>query len=134
MYTKKKIIVGVSGGIAAYKAADLVSKLTQQNHDVSVIMTQHATKLVGQATFRALSKNPVLTKMFIADNSPVPHIDLTATANLFIVAPATANTIGKIAGGIADDLLTTSIMACKAPKIIVPAIVQENITKLQKYG
>ncbi|MDC0977696.1 flavoprotein [bacterium] len=142
MSAKHNIILGVSGGIAAYKAADLASALSQANYSVHVIMTKHAQELIKPATFRALTKNPVLTKMFIETTIPIPHIDLAEEASLIVVAPATANIIGKIAHGFADDVLTTTIMASKAPKIIVPSmntnmwenqLVQENIEKLKKH-
>lgn len=143
MTADKKILFAVSGGIAAYKAADLVSKLVQKNFSVQVVMTQHAQKLVGPATFRSLSNNPVITDLFGDESLPIPHINITESADLCIVAPATANIIGKIAGGIADDSVTTSVLACPAPKLIVPSmntemwnnpLVQENIQKLKKLG
>ncbi len=145
MFNNKTIIVGVTGGIAAYKTADLVSKLKQAGADVWVAMTKEAAKLVTPLTFRTLSKNPVITDLFSDElsNIPVPHITLSEKADLIIVAPATANIIGKFAQGIADDPLTTIFMVSKAPKLIAPAmnknmwtntIVQENINKLKTLG
>lgn len=143
MEKPKKILLGVSGGIAAYKAADLVSKLTQRNFSVQVVMTANAVKLVGPATFRSLSQNPVITSLYGEESLPIPHINISESADICIIAPATANIIGKIANGIADDALTTTIMACTAPKIIVPSmntnmwenpLVQQNIAKLKNLG
>ncbi len=143
MSKNKKILCGVTGGIAAYKAADLVSKLTRQSYSVHVVMTDHAREFVGPATFRALSGNPVVTSLFAPAEELIPHISLSEDVDLCIIAPATANIIGKIANGIADDILTTSILACSAPKLIVPSmntqmwdnpLVQENISKLKKLG
>lgn len=145
IFKNRTIIVGVTGGIAAYKAADLVSKLKQEGADVWVTMTSAAAKLVTPLTFRTLSKNPVITDLFSDElsNIPVPHISLAERADLVIIAPATANIIGKINQGIADDPLTTIILASKAPKLIAPAmnksmwdnpIVQENVKKLKALG
>jgi phosphopantothenoylcysteine decarboxylase/phosphopantothenate--cysteine ligase len=140
-FKDKTIIVGVTGGIAAYKSADLVSSLVQLGANVWVAMTKEAAKLVTPLTFRTLSKNPVITDLFSDElaGNPVPHISITDKADLMIIAPATANIIGKIAQGIADDPLSTMAMASKAPKLIAPAmnknmwenpIVQENVKKL----
>lgn len=143
MEKPKKILLGVSGGIAAYKAADLASKLTQSGYSVWVVMTAHGQKLIGPATFRSLTQNPVITELYGEDNLPVPHINISEDVDLCVIAPATANIIGKIAGGIADDALTTTVMACTAPRIIVPSmntnmwnnlIVQKNITILRELG
>jgi len=141
----RTIIVGVTGGIAAYKTADLVSKLVQEGADVWVVMTREAAKLVTPLTFRTLSKNPVITDLFSDELSsiPVPHISVTDKADLIVIAPATANIIGKMAHGIADDALSTMVLASKAPKLIAPAmnknmwdnrIVQENVLKLKTLG
>jgi phosphopantothenoylcysteine decarboxylase/phosphopantothenate--cysteine ligase len=141
----KTIIVGVTGGIAAYKSADLVSKLVQLGADVWVVETQEAAKLVTPLTFRTLSGNPVITDLFSEELSgiPVPHISITEKADLMIIAPATANIIGKIAQGIADDPLSTMVISSKTPKLIAPAmnnnmwdnpVVQENISKLKSLG
>ena len=140
----KSIVLGVSGGIACYKAAEIVSALVKKGHNVDVIMTENAQKFVTPLTFQTLSQNKVITDMFeLPEHWDVQHISLAKKADVFAVVPATANVIGKIAGGIADDMLTTTIMAAKCRKIIVPAmntamwenpIVQENITKLRHYG
>lgn len=140
----KHIVVAVSGGIAAYKAVEVVSRLRKQGAEVKVIMTCHATKLVSPITFGEISNNPVAVNMWEEiHNWDVEHIALATWADAFIVVPATANVIGKIANGIADDMLTTTIMATKAPKFICPAmntvmyenpITQENILKLKSLG
>ncbi|MFJ9499819.1 bifunctional phosphopantothenoylcysteine decarboxylase/phosphopantothenate--cysteine ligase CoaBC [Brevibacillus centrosporus] len=140
----KRIVLGVSGGIAAYKAAALTSKLTQAGAIVRVILTENAQKFVQPVTFQALSHQPVHTDTF---NEPDPHvishIDLADKADLVLVAPATANIIGKIANGIADDMLTTTLLASKAPVMVAPAMnvnmyghpaVQANMEKLVQYG
>lgn len=140
----KRIVLGVSGGIAAYKAAALTSKLTQAGAIVHVILTENAQKFVQPVTFQALSHQPVHTDTF---NEPDPHvishIDLADKADLVLVAPATANIIGKIANGIADDMLTTTLLATKAPVMVAPAMnvnmyghpaVQANMEKLVQYG
>ncbi len=145
MFRKKIIIVGVTGGIAAYKSCELVSKLKKLGAEVWVVMTKEAAELVTPLTFRTLSGNPVITNLFSKDLStiPVPHISLTDQADLFIIAPCTANVIGKLANGIADDPLTTMAMACVKPKLIAPAMnnnmwnnqaVQDNIQKLAKMN
>jgi phosphopantothenoylcysteine decarboxylase/phosphopantothenate--cysteine ligase len=145
MFKDKTIIVGVTGGIAAYKSADLVSKLTQLGADVWVAMTPEAAKLVTPLTFRTLSGNPVITDLFSDElsNIRVPHISITEKADLIIIAPATANIIGKIAQGIADDPLSTMVIASKSPKLIAPAmnknmwenpVVKENVAKLVSLG
>ena len=119
----KNVILGVSGGIAAYKACALTSKLTQQGANVKVIMTESATKFISPLTFQALSRNPVYTDTFDEkDEEKIAHIDLADWADMFVIAPATANIIGKIANGIADDMMTTSILATKAPVYIAPAM------------
>jgi phosphopantothenoylcysteine decarboxylase / phosphopantothenate---cysteine ligase len=144
-FKNKTIIVGVTGGIAAYKSADLVSKLVQLGADVWVVETKEAAKLVTPLTFRTLSGNPVITDLFSEELSDirVPHISITEKADLFIIAPATANIIGKIAQGIADDPLSTMVISSKAPKLIAPAmnnnmwenpVVQENVSKLSALG
>lgn len=140
----KNIVIGVSGGIACYKAAEIVSDLVKKGHEVHVIMTKNAQEFVGPLTFQTLSKNLVITDMFAdKENSEVQHISLAQKADLFVLVPATANLIGKIANGIADDMLTTTVMAARCPKIIAPAmntvmwenpIVQDNLAKLRKYG
>ncbi len=144
MIKDKIIVFGVTGGIAAYKAAELTRLLIKAGAKVHVIMTRGAAEFVTPLTFQTLSKNPVHTDLFsLTQEAEVGHISLADRANLFVIAPATANIIGKIANGIADDLLTTSIMATKALVLLAPAmncnmyenpIVQGNMEKLKKYG
>ena len=138
MLENKKILLGVTGGIAAYKAVDLASKLTKLGAEVRTIMTTHACELVSPITFKSITHQPVVTKMFDID-ADIEHISLADWAEIVVIAPATANIIGKVAGGIADDLLSTTIMATTAPVLFVPAmnvhmyenpIVQENISRL----
>ena len=144
MLADKKIILGVCGGIAVYKAIELLRLLTKAGADVHVIMTRAAQEFVAPLTFQTLSSNPVHTELFnlIAERE-IGHISLADRADLFIIAPATANVIGKIAAGIADDMLTTTVMATKAPVLIAPAmnvnmlmnpIYQENAEKLRRLG
>lgn len=140
----KCIIVGVTAGIAAYKICQLVSSLKKQGNEVHVIMTKEAEKFVTPLTFQTLSNQKVITDMFTVDYTPdVHHISLAKKADLFVVAPATANIIAKIAHGIADDMLTTTFLAATCPKLIVPAmntnmlnnpITQDNIATCKKYG
>lgn len=123
MYAEKTVVLGVTGGIAAYKAADLVSRLKKLDFNVHVIMTEHAKAFISPLTFQSLSENYVTTDMFEPPKSwDIEHIALAKKADVFVVAPATANVIGKIANGIADDMLTTTIMASGAPKLICPAM------------
>ena len=140
----KCIVVGVTAGIAAYKICQLVSSLKKQGNEVHVIMTKEAEKFVTPLTFQTLSSQKVITDMFTVDYTPdVHHISLAKKADLFVVAPATANIIAKITHGIADDMLTTTFLASTCPKMIVPAmntnmlnnpITQDNIATCQKYG
>ena len=140
----KCIVVGVTAGIAAYKICQLVSSLKKQGNEVHVIMTKEAEKFVTPLTFQTLSSQKVITDMFTVDYTPdVHHISLAKKADLFVVAPATANIIAKIAHGLADDMLTTTFLASTCPKLIVPAmntnmlnnpITQDNIATCQKYG
>ncbi|KAA0547988.1 bifunctional phosphopantothenoylcysteine decarboxylase/phosphopantothenate--cysteine ligase CoaBC [Bacillus sp. BGMRC 2118] len=144
MVLKKNILLCVSGGIAVYKAAALTSKLVQANFNVKVIMTQSATEFVTPLTFQALSRNPVYTDTFDEkDATKIAHIDLADWADLVVVAPATANMIGKLANGIVDDMVTTTILATKAPIWIAPAMnvnmyenqaVKRNIKTLYNDG
>lgn len=144
MLKDKKIVLGVTGGIAAYKAADLVSRLKKSGAEVFVIMTDHASEFVMPLTFQTLSQNPVVSDMFDAPETwDVEHIALAKKADLFVIAPASANIIGKVAHGIADDMLTTTIMATQAPVLMAPAmntrmylnpIVQRNINLLKDLG
>lgn len=138
------IVLGVTGGIACYKAAELVRLLVREGFLVQVVMTRDAMEFVTPLTFQTLSGHPVATETFsLTQESEIGHIRLADEADLFVIAPATANIIGKIAGGIADDLLTTVVMATKAPVLIVPSmnvhmyenpILQENIAKLKRLG
>src|SRR5690625_1719262 len=144
MIKGKKIIVGVSGGIAVYKACDLVSKLTQQGAFVRVVMTKNATRFVSPLTFQALSRNPVYIDTFDEkDPEKIAHIDLADWAEIAIIAPATANIIGKLANGIADDMLSTTLLATRAEVYIAPAMnvhmyanpaVVENMQQLNEWG
>ncbi|MDU5105874.1 MULTISPECIES: bifunctional phosphopantothenoylcysteine decarboxylase/phosphopantothenate--cysteine ligase CoaBC [unclassified Clostridium] len=144
MDNKKCVCIGVSGGIAVYKALDVVSALRKKDIDVRVIMTESATKFVTPLPFQSLSQNMVVTDMFAEPKAyEIQHISLAKRADVFLVAPATANIIGKVANGIADDMLSTTIMATRAKVIFAPAmntnmyenpIVQENINKLKKLG
>jgi len=144
MLKGKNIIVGVTGGIAAYKVVDVVSRLKKNRANVEVIMTKNATKFVTPLTFQTLALNAVYVDMFKEPKHyDVEHISLAEKADLFLIAPATANIIGKIANGIADDLLTTTIMATTSKVIFAPAmntnmylnpIVQQNIEKLKGLG
>ena len=137
----KNVVLGVTGGIAAYKAAMLASDLVKSGANVDVIMTENACEFITPATFRTITKNPVTTNTFSEPKIyEINHISLAHKADVFLIAPATANIIGKIASGIADDMLSTTVMATKAPVIIAPAmncdmyenpIVQENIEKLK---
>ncbi len=144
MLKNKMIVLGVTGGIAAYKVADLASKLTQAGANVRVVMTWEATELVKPLTFQALTGNPVVTEMFEpAPLSGITHVNLADEADIVAIVPSTANIIAKIAGGIADDMLTCVVLATKAPVIVAPAmhnnmyvnpITQENIAKLKSRG
>lgn len=140
----KKIVLGISGGIAAFKAAEIASMLRKRGAEVKCIMTKHATEFITPLTMREISGNPVAVSMFgDIPEFNVEHIALAQWADVFVIAPATANVIGKIAGGIADDMLTTTVMATTAPVVIAPAmnsnmytnpIVQKNIAALREYG
>lgn len=140
----KKILLGVSGGIAVYKACDLTSKLVQQGADVRVMMTKSATKFVSPLTFQALSRNDVYVDTFDEkDPRKIAHIDVADWAEIVIIAPATANIISKLSYGIADDMLTTTLLATRADVYIAPAMnvhmyqhpaVMENMKKLEKWG
>ena len=144
MLEDKNIIVGVTGGIAAYKAVEIVSSLTKLGANVEVIMTESATEFVKPLTFQSISHNPVRQEMFAPpQNWDVEHISLAQKADLMLLAPATANILGKLANGIADDMLSTTIMATTAPVLIAPAmndkmyensIVQDNINYLKEHN
>ncbi|MFQ5539818.1 MAG: flavoprotein, partial [Candidatus Binatia bacterium] len=119
----KSVVLGVSGGIACYKAVDLVRLLVQGGFSVHVIMTRGAMEFVTPLTFQTLSGHPVASEMFsLTQESEIGHINLADQADLLVIAPATANIIGKTAAGIADDLLTSVVMATQAPILIVPSM------------
>jgi len=141
---QRMVVLGVTGGIACYKAVELVRLLVKNGFKVRVIMTRGAMEFVTPLTFQTLSGNPVATETFsLTQESEIGHINLADSADLFVIAPATANVIGKLASGIADDLLTTVLMATQAPVLLAPAmnihmyenvIVQENLRKLRRVG
>ena len=137
----KHIVLGVTGGIAAYKACELTSRMKKAGADVHVIMTANACRFVCAQTFETLSANPVCSDMFNTNHPwDVEHVSLAKMADLFVIAPATANIIGKMANGIADDMLSTTVMATRAPVLIAPAMntgmlenaaVQDNLALLR---
>lgn len=144
MLKGKNVILGVSGGIAAYKACALTSKLVQAGANVTVIMTKSSQEFVTPLTFQALSRNPVYTDTF-DEKLPeqIAHIDVADWADLVVLAPATANLLGKVANGIADDMLTTTLLATEAPVYVAPAMnvhmyahqaVQDNLQRLESFG
>lgn len=142
--TGKKIVLGVTGSIAAYKAADVASQLGHLGADVHVILTRHAAEFVAPATFRALTRNPVLSDLFDEPyDRQIAHIELAQQADLILVAPATANLIAKCAAGIADDLLASTLLAATVPILMAPAMnsamldhpaTQENLRTLRNRG
>lgn len=144
MLSNKHILLGVTGSIAAYKIASLASMLKKQNADVTVIMTQNATNFINPITFETLTGNKCLTDTFDRNfQFQVEHVALAKQADVIMIAPASANIIAKAAHGLADDMLTTTLLACECPKIIAPAmntrmyrnpIMQDNIHILQNYG
>ena len=144
MLKGKTVVLGVTGSIAAYKIASLASTLVKLHADVNVIMTKNATNFINPITFESLTGTKCLVDTFDRNfEFQVEHVSLAQKADIFMVAPASANVIGKIANGIADDMLTTTIMAAKCPKYISPAmntnmfenpIVQDNLKKLKDYG
>lgn len=144
MFKGKTVVLGITGSIAAYKMANVASMLVKKGCNVNVIMTKNATNFINPITFEELTKNKCLVDTFDRNfQYSVAHISLATRADVFMVAPASANVIGKIANGIADDMLTTTIMAAKCPKIISPAmntnmfenpIVQDNLKRLEGYG
>ena len=144
MFENKSIIIGVSGGIAAYKTAYLVSALSKTEADVNVIMTENACEFISPLVFETLTENKCYVDTFDRNfKFDVEHISLAKKADIFMIAPATANVIAKVANGIADDMLTTTFLASKCKKIVSPAmntamfenqITQDNISKLKKYG
>lgn len=144
MLKGKHVVLAVTGSIAAYKIANLASMLKKLNANVTVMMTQNATNFINPITFETLTSNKCLIDTFDRNfQYSVEHVSLAKSADVVMIAPASANVIGKIANGIADDMLTTTVMACKCKKIVAPAmntnmyenpIVQDNIKKLQHYG
>ncbi|MCD6327707.1 bifunctional phosphopantothenoylcysteine decarboxylase/phosphopantothenate--cysteine ligase CoaBC [bacterium] len=138
------ILLGVTGGIAAYKSAEILRLLVKRGFDVKVVLTENGARFIGAETLAALSGHPVYSMMFAPSrNENIGHISLSDWADLFLVAPATANIIGKFASGIADDLLSTVFLSCECPILIAPAmnvrmfshpVVQENIKKLRELG
>ena len=144
MLKKKKIVLGITGSIAAYKAAELTRALIKEGAQVKVVMTKSATEFITPLTMQTLSQNQVYLDTFVpAEKYDMAHIALADFADAFIIAPATGNIIGKIAAGVADDLLSTTIMAAGKPVLICPAmnnkmltnpIVQDNLSKLQEHG
>ncbi len=144
MLRNKTIVLGVTGSIAAYKAAEIASQLTQAGAKVNVVMTKEATQFVSPVTFRALTGSPVVIEMFdLASEFSVEHVSLAHSADIVVIAPATANTIAKLAMGIADDMLCCTVLATKAPVLIAPAmesnmynnpITQDNLSKLKARG
>lgn len=144
MFKGKNIILGVTSSIAAYKSANVASALVKKGCNVNVLMTENATNFINPLTFEELTKHKCIIDTFDRNvQYNVAHISLAVSADAFIIAPASANVIGKIANGIADDMLTTTVMACKCPVIISPAmntnmyenpIVQDNLAKLERFG
>ena len=144
MLKGKTVILGVTGSIAAYKAANLASLLKKQHADVHVIMTENAKQFITPVTFESLTGNKCLTDTFDRNfHFQVEHVELAKRADLVLVAPATANVMAKLAHGIADDMLTTTVLACQCPKLIAPAmntrmyenpVTQDNQELLKKYG
>ncbi|HBO84984.1 MAG: phosphopantothenoylcysteine decarboxylase [Deltaproteobacteria bacterium GWC2_42_11] len=144
MLKDKNIVLGITGGIAAYKALELTRLLVKKGANVYPVMTKSAAEFIAPLSFQTLSGNPVYTELFdISKDASIRHIDIAEKADIIIIAPATANVIGKVANGIADDLLTTIIMASKCPKLFAPAmnvnmyenpIVQKNISRLKRVG
>lgn len=140
---KSRIILGVTGGIAAYKAPELARLLIKAGHDVKAAMTENATRFIAPLTFEALTKNSVITEMFERETDPLAHISWGQDADLVIIAPATANFIAKMANGIADDFLSTMVLASTAQILVCPAmnsemyinsITRDNLKKLENHG
>jgi len=139
----KTILLGVSGGIAAYKICELARRLVRAGYQAKVVMTVHGAELVGPATFRALTGNPVAVDLFDEPAAPIHHISLAEEADVFLIAPATANVLAKLAHGQADDLLTTTALAYQGPLLVAPAMntqmyldptTQENLATLAARG
>ncbi len=144
MLQGKTVVLGVTGSIAAYKTASLASMLVKQHAEVHVIMTENAVNFINPITFETLTNHKCLVDTFDRNfQFHVAHVNLAAQADIMLIAPASADVIGKLAGGIADDMLTTTAMACKAPMLIAPAmntnmyenpVLQENLRKLESFG
>ena len=143
MAEKNAILLGVTGGIAAYKAADLCSKLTASNYDVHVMMTDAARHLISDKLFFTLSRNPVIFDLWQTPTWRPGHIEISELCSLMVIAPCTANFLGKYANGIADDALTTTAMAYNGPVLLAPAMntrmwnnpaVQRNCAALRSWG
>jgi phosphopantothenoylcysteine synthetase/decarboxylase len=139
----KKIILGITSSIAAYKACDLVRMFVKADYSVHAVVTENALNLVPPLTLEVLSGNPVYSEQYSSERREMRHIDLKTDAALFLLAPATANTIGKLAHGIADDLLSTTFLSVTCPVLIAPAMnpnmyahpaVKENIARLKAWG
>ena len=140
---QKTVLIGVTGCIAAYKSAEIVRALQKRGLRVKVVMTEHATHFIDPLTFRSLTHEPVAVGLFDDPSDPIHHISLAEEADLFLIAPCTANVVAKIAHGIADDLLTTTALACTAPLVVAPAMnvhmyeaaaTQENLSALARRG
>ena len=144
MSEKKNLLIGVTGGIAAYKVCEVASYFTKKGVNVNVVMTEHGAEFVAPLTFEALTKNPCLTSLFDGKSAdPVAHVNLGRTADAVLVAPATANVIAKLANGIADDMLTSTVLAASCKKLVAPAMftgmlenpaTQRNIEQLRWDG
>ena len=144
MLKNKNIVIGITGGIACYKVCEIISYLVREGANIDVIMTKNATEFITPLTIETLSKNKVVIDMFEKKaHIEVEHISLARKADLILIVPATANIIGKVANGITDDMLSTTIMASTSKVVFAPAmnnemyknkIVQDNIKKLKKYG
>ncbi len=144
MITDKTVVLGITGSIAAYKAADIASKLTQAGAKVEVVMTESATRFIAPLALRSVTGRAVITDMFdIASQRQVEHVALAGAADVVVIAPATANTIAKLANGLADDMLSCTVLATRAPVVVAPAmetnmfqnpVTQENLAKLKARG
>src|SRR3990172_11514052 len=144
IFSGREVVLGVTGGIAAYKACEIVRELRKESANVHVILTASGAQFITPLTLQTLSKNPVVMDMWnLISESEIGHISLAQRAHLLLIAPATANTIGKIRGGIADDMLSTVVMAMGAPVVLAPAMnsqmyasaaVRENIAVLRSRG
>ncbi|UCC61217.1 MAG: bifunctional 4'-phosphopantothenoylcysteine decarboxylase/phosphopantothenoylcysteine synthetase, partial [Dehalococcoidia bacterium] len=144
MFEDKNVVLGVTGSVAAYKAVDIASNLTQKGLTVDVVMTGAAQKFVTAMSFRSVTQRPVVTDMWeLSSEFSVEHVALAERADVVVIAPATANTIAKIAAGIADEMVCCTVLATRAPVIVAPAmdvgmynntVTQENIAKLKSRG